>query len=299
MVVPASNHYDWHVTPSTRPFVATKVTPGGYADAPYGDPQKFDATAADVPSADRGIDDPQGLNGAPEQPYSAERRFTVAPEEAGNKVVVDLNWDAPPQDFDLKLYHVAADGSLQPAGVGTGPTGGSAGSSGEGNGIPEQIEVARAEPGDYVVRVIYYLTGAQQVAQANDWHLAVTRYKLQPDKVEHGREYWTLSCETTDGTVLESKQIYVERGQAVTADFGCGGAVPQPPVGAARAEVLGQRVASGKGSPLRKPATTKVSRRTACLRKAAKVRSKSRRRAAVKGCNRRYPAKVKARTKRH
>jgi len=195
---------------------------------------------------------------------------------------------------------VAADGSLQPAGVGTGATGGSAGSSVEPNGLAEQIEVARAEAGDYVARVIYYLTGAQQAAQANDWHLAVTRYKLQPDKVEHGREYWTLSCETTDGTVLESKQIYVERGQAATADFGCGGAVPQPPVAAARAEVLGQMVASAKASPLRKPAKKKkVSRRTACLRKAAKVRSKSKRRAAVKACSRRYPAKVKARTKRH
>jgi len=39
MVVPASNHYNWHVTPSTRPFVATKVTPGGYDAAAYQDRQ--------------------------------------------------------------------------------------------------------------------------------------------------------------------------------------------------------------------------------------------------------------------
>ena len=289
MVVPSSNHYEWHVTPSTRPFVATKVTPGGYDAASY-KTEKFDPTDKDIPAADRGIDDPQGLNGAPEGPYSTDRRFTVAPEEAGNKVVVDLNWDAPPQDYDLKLYHVAADGSLQPAGVGTGPTGGSAGSSGEANGIPEQIEVARAEPGDYVARVIYYLTGAPQAAQANDWHLSVTRYKLQPDKVEHGREYWTLSCETAAGNVLESKEIYVERGQAVTADFGCGGAV------------LGERVANRTSGPpgatKKAAAKKKVSRRTACLRRAAKVKSKSKRKAAVQRCNKRYPAKAKARTPR-
>src|SRR4051794_16127339 len=56
MVVPSTGRYEWHVTPSTRPFVASKTTPGGYADKPYGDPQTFSADANDVPAADRGID---------------------------------------------------------------------------------------------------------------------------------------------------------------------------------------------------------------------------------------------------
>src|SRR3954454_16794703 len=57
MVVPSSGQYEWHTTPSTRPFVASKTTPGGYADAPYGTPQTFVAEDKDVPAADRGIDD--------------------------------------------------------------------------------------------------------------------------------------------------------------------------------------------------------------------------------------------------
>src|SRR3954453_2068844 len=241
MVVPASSHYEWHVTPSTRPFVARKVTPGGYSDSSY-KTETFEAAATDLPSADRGIDDPQGLNGAPEQPYSAERRFTVAPDEAGNKLQVDLKWDVPAQDFDLKLYHVKPDGGLEPAGAGTGATGGSAGSSGEANGVPEQIVVERAAAGEYVARVIYYLTGAPQTGQGNDWRMSVSRYTLLPDKVESGKEYWTMSCETPGGQVLESKEIYVERGQAATADFACGAAGPSTPPadGSGAGGVLGQ-----------------------------------------------------------
>jgi hypothetical protein len=313
MVVPSSNHYEWHVTPSTRPFVAKKTIPGGYDAAAY-QTDPYEPTDKDVPPADRGIDDPQGVNGNPEEPYSAERRFSLTPGEAGNKVVVDLNWDVPAQDYDLKLYHVGADGSLQPAGTGTGPTGGSGGSSGEANGVPEQIEVDRADAGDYVARIIYYITGAQEAPPANDWHLSVSRYKSQPDKIEAGRENWTLTCEQPDGTVLESKEIYVERGQAVTADFGCGGVVPQTAAsgetGAAPggSGVLGEKQTSAQKQAAQKKAAARkaATKRATCLKRAGKVKSKSKRKAAVKRCKTRYPtaaerkaaAKKKAAAKR-
>jgi hypothetical protein len=281
MTVPASGHYEWHVTPSTRPFVAHKVTAGGYADSSYKE-EKFEPADTDVPAGDRGIDDPQGLNGSEEEPYSAERTFTLAPEEAGNKVQVDLNWDVPLQDFDLKLYHVADNGTLEPAGTGTGPTGGSGGSSGEANGVPEQIVVERAAAGKYVARVIYYMTGAPQTGQGNDWHMDVTRYQLQPDKVESGKEYWTMSCEL-GGQTVESKDIYVERGQAVTSDFACG----QAP--AASGAVLGEKVAST--NPPRKT----ISKRAACMKKASKIKSKKKRKAAVHRCKKRYPTAAERR----
>jgi hypothetical protein len=213
----------------------------------------------------------------------------VSPGEAGNKLVVDLNWDVPLQDYDLKLYHVAADGSLQPAGFGTGATGGSAGSSGEANGVPEQIEVDNAAAGDYVARVIYYVTGAPQIPQANDWHMAVTRYAHQADKVQTGKEFWTMTCTTPAGKVLESQELYVERGQTLTADFGCGAAVPgggsQPASGPQPAgSVLGEK---------KRSAGKKPSRRATCLKRASKVRPRARRRAAIKRCNRRYPRHAK------
>src|SRR3954451_12336657 len=293
MVVPASGQYEWHVTPSTRPFVASKTTPGGYADKPYGDPQTFSADAKDVPAADRGIDDPQGINEAPEEPYSADRRFNVSDAEAGNKVVVDLTWDVPVQDFDLRLYHVKSDGSLEPAGVGTGPSGGSDGGSGEPNGVDEQIEVDRAQAGDYVARVIYYLTGAPYTGQGNDWKMSVTRYKLEPDKVEHGRENWTMSCETADGNVLESKEIYVERGQSVNANFLCGGAAPTSgsggSAGSGSASVLAEK------KTITAPRRKVASKRSVCLKKASKLKSNKKRAAAVKRCKKRYPTAAEKR----
>jgi hypothetical protein len=321
MVVPSSNTYEWHVTPSTRPFVARKITPGGY-DATAYQTDKYDAVAGEAPAADRGIDDPQGINEQPEDPYSVDRKFSVAPGEAGNKVLVDLTWGIPLQDYDLKVYRRQADGSLTPAGTGTGPTGGSAGSSGEANGIDEQVEIARADPGEYVARVIYYLTGAQQSPDANDWHMEVSRYKVQPDKVENGREYWTMSCEKPDGTVLESKEIYVERGQAVTADFACGAAAPPQTAGdgggaagdggagtgTAPASDTGTAPASDTGTTpaggvlgdrqsggAKKPAAKKPTKRATCLKKASKIKSKSKRSAAVRTCKKRYPTMAERR----
>jgi hypothetical protein len=303
MVVPASGRYEWHVTPSTRPFEARKVTPGGYAGNAY-KIETFEPTPADIPPADRGIDDPQGLNGADEKAYSAERRFTLAPDEAGNRVVAGLSFDAPIQDYDLKLYHVKADNTLEPAGVGTGLTGKGAGSSGEPNGVSEQIQVDRAPAGDYVARVIYYMTGAQHVPQANDWHLDVRRYKGDPDKVEQFKEYWTMTCETPDGKVLESQDVYVERGQAVTASFTCGRSVTAvggnaqsgPATGNPQAGAQAVGPAAGSGAVLgrRQPASAKrrtLSRRAACMRRAGRIRAKGKRRAAIRRCGKRYPVK--------
>ncbi len=276
MVVPSSGQYEWHVSPSTRPFVAKKTTPGGYADSAY-QTDTFDAATGDIPADDRFIDDNTG--DTDEKDYSAERHFTVAPSEAGNKVDVHLTWDLPVQDFDLSLYHVKDDGTLEPAGAGT---------SGNPNGVDEDIEVDRAPAGEYVARVVYYMTGAPQTGQANDWHMTVSRFVAKPDAVETGKEYWTMSCETPDGKVLEQKDVYVERGQAVTEDFACGAAAPpasDPGDGSA---------GSGDQGDAGTPAVTKtkpkaVSKRSACLSKAAKLKSKAKRNAAVKSCKKRYP----------
>src|SRR3954447_6254035 len=279
MVVPSTGHYEWHVTPSTRPFVFKKTTPGGFESTAY-KTDTYDAATGDVPADDRFLDDNAGTD-AGEPRYSATRRFTVAPDEAGNHLVVALNWDVPAQDYDLSLYHVKPDGSLE-----------AAGNSGNPNGVPEEVTVDHAQAGDYLAHVVYYLTGAPQTGQGNDWHLTVSRFKAQPDKVETGREEWTMSCATSDGKALESKHVYVERGQAVTVDFACGGA--------AAGGVLGANATGTTRTPGAKRAT-KPSKRVACLRKASKLRSKAKRNAAVRRCRTRYPAKAKKHTatKRH
>ena len=273
-VVPASGHYEWHVPPSTRPFVFRHVTPGELADKPY-DTTTWNAEDGDV-RPDSQLNCPDDNT-----PCSTERRFSVT--EPGTQLQLDLSWTAAPQDYDLELYRVV-DGKLEEVG-----------SSGNPNGVPESITLPDAPPGDYVARIVYFLTGADTVPGANDWTLTLQRFRKGPDKVTTGREEYTLTCQTAEGTVLDTRQVYVERGQRVTFDL-CGGAAP-PAAGA----VLGEKVAKAK--PPRRTATSK---RALCMTKAKKLTSKQKRTAAVRRCKKRYPtaaerraaAKKKARSKK-
>jgi hypothetical protein len=258
-VVPASGHYEWHVPPSTRPFVFRHVTPGELEDKPY-DTTEWKAQPQDV-RPDAQTDCPDDNTAC-----SAERRFSVTEEKT--QLQLDLDWDLKPQDFDLELYRVGAGGKLEEVD-----------SSGNPNGVPESVTVANAPTGEYVARVVYFLTGAQQTGDpnANDWTLTLQRFRHAPDKVETGREEYTLTCSTSGGQVLDTRQVYVERGQRVTEDL-CNGAV------------LGEKVAST--NPPRKKTTTK---RAVCMKKAAKIKSKKKRKAAVRRCKKRYPTAAERR----
>jgi hypothetical protein len=263
-VVPATGHYEWHVPPSTRPFVFRHVTPGELESKPY-DTAEWKAQPSDV-RPDVQTDCPDDNT-----PCSTERRFPVT--EANTQLQLDLDWDLKPQDFDLELYHVGADGKLEEVG-----------SSGNPNGVPESVTVANAPTGDYVARIVYFLTGASQNASANDWTLTLQRFRHGLEKVDAGREEYTLTCQTADGKVLDTRQVYVERGQRVTEDL-CTPAAP-----AASGAILGEHVA-GANAP-RKP---RASKRALCMKKAAKVRSKAKRRAAVRRCKKRYPTAAERR----
>jgi hypothetical protein len=271
-VVPASGHYEWHVPPSTRPFVFRKVVPGQLDDKPY-DTTTWKAEAGDVrPDAQFECPDDKAA-------CSAERRFSVT--DPGTQLVLDLSWTGP-QDYDLELYRVGDGGKLEVVD-----------SSGNPSGLPESVTVPNAPAGDYVVRVVYFLTGADTVPGANSWTLTLDRFRKAPDKVTTGREEYTLTCQTSDGTVLDSRQVYVERGQRATTDL-CGGAP-------AAAAVRGEK-AAGASTPRKKTS----SKRALCMRKAAKLKSKRSRGAAVQRCRKRYPtaaerkaaAKRKARARR-
>jgi hypothetical protein len=271
-VVPPSGHYEWHVPPSTRPFVFRHVTPGTLESAPY-DTQHWEAQDSDIrPDSQLNCTDDN-------KPCSTERTFSVT--ESGTQLQLDLKWTGP-QDYDLELDRVGAGGKLEQVD-----------SSGNPNGLPESVTVANAPTGDYVARIVYFLTGADKVAPANNWTLDLQRTRKGPDKVDSGREEYTLTCQTSNGQVLDTRQVYVERGQRVTEDV-CGGApaaagaAPEAPAGAA--EVLGRRV--GGTSPAPKKTASK---RAVCMSKAAKVKSARKRRAAIRSCKKRYPTAAERR----
>jgi hypothetical protein len=227
MVVPADGRFAWHVNPSTRPFVFGRYKPGELETV--GQPQTFQPTADENKLV---------LGAADEAEGSVDREFQFAPAPGVDHMRVKLEWDAAPEDFDLKLFKRNGD-QLEP--VGTGSSG--AGSSGNAPGTFEEITVEQPAAGTYVLRVIYYAT------LANDWTATVEQRRQAPDTFEGtGKtEAYTLTCETADGKALGSRDVTVLRGQAIALELpdGCGGAQPR----ADRATPLAGRanVPSGAG----------------------------------------------------
>ncbi len=170
--VPRGGAFTWHVTPSTWPFVGAKYVAG--EKVPTGEPLTFAAKAGENKLAEGALDEEGG---------SVEREFTV--DREADEIVVDLRWAATPQDYDLKLFQVQADGTRKEVG-----------NSGNAPGSFEKITLADPAQGTYVLRVIYYATAA------NDWTAKVTFLDRQADRVEPtGKtEAWTLTCETRAAT---------------------------------------------------------------------------------------------------
>jgi hypothetical protein len=150
-----------------------------------------------------------------EEEASVEREFDFVPLEGADDMRVSLEWAAQPEDFDLKLFKVEADGSRTPIGKGSGSD---PGSSGNLPGTFEEIVVTDPQPGKYVLRVIYYATAA------NDWTAKVEqRRQGEPKFIGTGKtEAYTLACETADGTVLGSRQVTIGRGQQMTLSMPAG-----------------------------------------------------------------------------
>lgn len=143
--------------------------------------------------------------------------------------------------------------------------------SGNPPGQAEDAELTAPEPGEYFVRVVNFIA-----APGTPYTLTIKRQSAGPDAITiSGKtEAWHMTCETPDGKVQESRDVIVWRGDVSTQDFSCGQAQ----------SVLGVK---------KKAAKRMLTKRQACLRRAHRVRGKAKRRAAVKRCNKRYPAKKK------
>jgi hypothetical protein len=112
-----------------------------------------------------------------------------------------------PEDYDLEVLRQEADGSLT-----------SAGTSGNGPGTDEQVVLDHPAAGDYVARVTYF------AAVTGGYEVKVVRSVATRRVTEGHKEAYRLTCEQPDGTVLERRDVTVDRGQALTVDLNCGGA---------------------------------------------------------------------------
>jgi hypothetical protein len=195
-VVPASGTYEWHVGPSTRPFVFGTRFPS--KDIHDGRTDNINGTA---PA------DQSGGAGGPND--HVDHPFTITDADNAKKVTIDLQWTAGVQDMDMEVYKKTADPD-EPQQVGT---------SGNPPGQPEQVVLDAPEAGDYFVRVVNFLA-----APGTPYTLKITRQTAGPDTITiSGKtEAWHMTCETPDGKVQEARDVTVWRGDVSTQDFKCG-----------------------------------------------------------------------------
>ena len=167
--------FRWTVNPSTRPVVKSR-TVKQLADTPFAE------------ETDTGA--------VPVQPMSSVDVDLTVPRQA-DLLEVALDWPGPADDLDLEVYR--RDGGELTL----------VGSSGEAPPSKEKAEIVDAEAGQYVLRVINYLsvTPAQQFTLTSSMYDATTR------KTAGKRERYTLTC-GVKGRVFTRTKVYVDRGDA-------------------------------------------------------------------------------------
>jgi Zinc carboxypeptidase len=250
-VVPASGQYEWHVGPSTRPFVYGTRFPS--KDVKDGRTDTINGTAP-----------PEQSGGAGGDNDHVDHPFTITDADAARKVTITLEWTGGVQDMDMEVYKKTGDPD-EPQQVAT---------SGNPPGQSEQAVLESPDSGDYFVRVVNFLA-----APGTPYTLTIKRQTAGPDTITiSGKtEAWHMTCETPDGKVQASRDVTVWRGDVSTQDFSCGQAQ----------SVLGS-----------KHKKAKLTKRHACLKRAKRVKARAKRRAAIRRCMKRYPAKKKPPAKR-
>ncbi len=181
MTVGPDGRYTWHVNPSTRPVVRSKLV----------------EITEDEPVRS------QTYEGGPTTVGQHVDHEFVVTESGMDVLQVDLDWPTP-DDYDLEVYRKNADGSLTQVA-----------SSGNMPGEKERAEVAAPAPGTYVLRVVNF------AAVSPTYTLKATLFDsalVSSTEVPGLLENWTLTCEK-DGKVLQQEAVVVDRGEQVKLDL--------------------------------------------------------------------------------
>jgi hypothetical protein len=177
LVVPSGGKFTWHVNPSTRPEVMEHRV-RILADEPTREETTTKTAVVWTPGDHVDI------------PFSM-------PETNVGALRVNLDWPTP-DDIDLEVYYVNADGSLVEVG-------------GSGNFILEKEEalVELPEPGNYVLRAINF------ASVTTTFTTTAGLYGVVGEDVFGGYvvESYKLTCERPDGAVLQTAKVTVDRGR--------------------------------------------------------------------------------------
>jgi hypothetical protein len=177
LAVGAGDKFTWHVNPSTRPEVMEHRVRILAAEPSR---QETVTKAAVVWAPGDHVDIPFSM-----------------PETDVGALMVNLDWPTP-DDLDLEVYYVQADGSLLEVG-----------SSGNFILVKEEALVELPEPGNYVIRVINF------ASVSTTFTVTAGLYGSAGESVTGGGvvESYRLTCERPDGTVLQSVWVAVDRGR--------------------------------------------------------------------------------------
>jgi hypothetical protein len=182
--VPAGGVFEWHVGPSTRPFVG-----GG-------------SVIETVTDVDPPVATFKGAPGVPTE--SVDHEFTLPADPPAERLSITLR-AALPEDYDIEVFRREADGSLT-----------FVDDSANLPGADEEVVLDSPPAGTYVVRVIYF------AAATGLYEVRVARATVSQEVTTGHREAYELTCEDADGTVREQHSLVIDRGQSLTLNLGCG-----------------------------------------------------------------------------
>jgi len=168
--------FEWIVNPSTRPVVRPRV----YQEL------------SNEPYFEKVID---GTNPGP----GAHTDHELVLDEDVAVWRTALDWPTP-DDMDLEVYR-KVDGKLVKVG-----------SSGNFVGDKERVDLADAEAGTYVLRVINFASTSPTYTLTESFFEATTK------TTEGKRESYTLTCEKK-GKVLQTSKVFIARGQVKRIDL--------------------------------------------------------------------------------
>ena len=200
MVVPTSGQFAFHANPSTRPAVEENT----YAEL-AAEPSRTETFAMTEPTVAGG--------GSKDEPHVNEHTFTLAEDDARAGLVINLTAEAIPgeeehgnyNDLDLYVYRVLDDGRRLPVGSGA-----------DADGY-ETAVVDSPTPGNYVAVVVNW--AAPDPRYTGSWETYGPGEIVSRGATD---EFWTLTCEKSDGTVVDTRKVFVERGQRVSVGAVCG-----------------------------------------------------------------------------
>ena len=142
------------------------------------------------------------------------------------------------------------------------------------------------EAGTYEAEVDDY------TAVTDDWKLSTAFYEIKRETSTGTKEAYTLTCEDGQGTVLESRDLVIDRGQTVALNL-CGATGP---LGNEATTTPSTAPSKAKAKAKKKASSKKAKARARCRAKAKRIKSRSKRNAALRRCDK--PAKAKKHAKK-